>query len=297
VNLSRRWLVFLALLPCGFVLARAALQRMFALWSGSPFDLFGVAAVVIKVALYAGAGGLIVLVFELFRKRRGTAWLAACAALAILIGDQTPRPADLWGYSYVDSAIWRIGYLATRVAPYHPSDAPLQSMATPALPPLTRVDAHTPVGDIQITSGRGSLRTFRWDGVTRSLEILSPETSSENESSFYTRRFGRDGIRHPWYDWAEHRSIVRGEEWEGVKSFRTQADAEAWLAKEQNKTMPFVWTHDGLVVGWSTHVDWRALTVECYQVLVDGRKPTQLAGSDDRDIVVTALGRKLVAEE
>jgi hypothetical protein len=254
--------------------------------------MFGVAAIAIKVALYACAGLLLGVAFRLVRRRRGVASLPACAALAILAADQTPRPVDLWGYSYLDSAIWRAGYLATRLAPDHPTDAPLQSNATPAIQPLTQVDARTPIGAIRITSGRGKLRTFTWDGVTRSLDLLPPETSSEDESRFHTRRHGRDGTRHPWYDWAEHQGIVRGEEWEGVQSFRSQADAEAWLAREQNNTMPFVWTHDGLVVGWSTHVDWRSLTVECYQVLIDGRKPTQLAGSDDRMIVVTHLNRK-----
>jgi hypothetical protein len=290
LNLRGRIVVLVALVPAGLVLARAVLQRLFALWSGSPFDLFGSASIAIKVALYCSAGLLLALAFKSFLKGRRAAWLPACAAIAIFISDQTPRPADLWGYSYMDSAIWRIGYLATRIAPYSPADSPTESKATPAIPPLTRIVAHTRVGEIQITSGRGRLRTFRWDGVTRSLELQPPESGTEGDSLFFTRRYGRDGVRRPWYDWAEHNGIVCGEEWEGVKSFRTQADAEVWLAKKQNRTMPFVWSNDGLVVGWSTHVDWRALTVECYQVLVDDKKPVQLAGSDDRSLVMTAIG-------
>src|SRR5262245_44497909 len=229
MNLRGRNLVLLALVPGGLVLARAVLQRMFALWSGSPFDLFGSAAIAIKFALYSCAGLLLVLAVQLFQKRRYAAWLPACVALAILIADQTPRPVDLWGYSYMDSAIWRIGYLTTCITPHIPADVPMQSKATPAVPPFTRIDAHTPLGAIQITSGRGSLRTFRWDGITRSLELHPPERNSEGNSLFFTRRYGPDGVRRPWYDWAEHNGIVRGEEWEGVKSFRTQADAEAWL--------------------------------------------------------------------
>ena len=287
--LSRHGLLLVAgLLPSGLMLAWALFLRLSATWSGSPFDLFGSAAITIKVTLYACAGLLLAYAILHVEKRKGVAWVPACAALAILGADQTPRPVDIWGYSYMDSAIWRIGYLVSRIAPPRPSDGQLVSKATPALPPLTRVDARTLAGGIQIRSGKGRLRPFTWDGVTRTLELLPPETGSGAETCFYTRRFDSDGVRQPWFDWAEHKGIVRGEYWEGVQEFQSQAEAEAWLARKQDQTMPFVWTHDGLVVGWSTGVDWRSLTVECYQMLVGGKKPVRLEGSIDRDLVVNA---------
>jgi hypothetical protein len=73
----------------------------------------------------------------------------------------------------------------------------------------------------------------------------------------------------------------------GEREIVSHADAEAWLASEQNETMPYVWNNDGLVVGWSTGVDSRSLSVMCYQVLIGGQKPTHLAGSQDENVLVS----------
>lgn len=270
-----------ALVPSGCVLARSTVQRVFALGPDVPFEPFGDAWIPIKVGLYACAGLLAALALKRLQSSKRAAALPGCVALVIFAADQLPR-----GSSYLDAGIWRIGYTVSQLAPYKPTDGPLQSKESPALPPLTRVDVRTPVGPLSIATGTGRLRTFTWDGVTHSLELYPPD---EFVSYFHTRRHKRGGIREPWYDWPEHKGIVCGEEWESVKSFHTQSEAEAWLASEQNETMPLVWSNDGLVVGWSTGVDSRSLSVMCYQVLLDGQKPTQLAGSRDEDVVVSAL--------
>lgn len=283
----KRWRLALpiAFVPAGLVLARSALQRLFALGPDAPFEPFGDAWIPIKVALYAVAGLLTVLAFKDQQVPKRKRALVAFFALAIVAADQLPPSKGRWGNSYLDAGVWRIGYMASRISPYQPTDSPLQSKEPPALPPLTRVDVRTSVGPLSITTGRGALRTFTWDGISRSLELHPPD---EFVSSFHTR-VHRKVIRQPWYDWPEHKGIVRGEEWECVRSFSTTAEAEAWLAREQNKTMPFVWNNDGLVVGWSTGVDARSLSVECYQVLINGQKPTQLGGSQDGNVVVSVV--------
>jgi hypothetical protein len=51
-------------------------------------------------------------------------------------------------------------------------------------------------------------------------------------------------------------------------------------------SLPYVWRHDGLMVGWQKYLARKELDVEVWQVYVNGQKPDHLPGSRDDRIVV-----------
>ena len=215
-------------------------------------------------------------------------WPRLLLACCLLAADFLPFNRA-WGVSLVDEGIDRIGYLVSRLSPPQPHDDPTPPGPKPVLSPMTQLVAHTPEGEITIASGHGLLRTYSWEGATRSLELIPPSRDLYGEQHFHTRHDSPDGERTPAYDWQEFRGIVRGEAWESEQHFQTLNEAEAWLQKENDPALPLVWTNDGLVVGWSKRVDYKALTVVVHQIFVNGRKPTQLAGSQDSLVSVKAV--------
>jgi ankyrin repeat protein len=66
----------------------------------------------------------------------------------------------------------------------------------------------------------------------------------------------------------------------------------AWIKEPERAS--FVYRSDGLMVGWSKAAGPMPLTVEVWQVLIDGKKPTQLAGSQDDKIVVETVETETV---
>jgi hypothetical protein len=75
---------------------------------------------------------------------------------------------------------------------------------------------------------------------------------------------------------------------EGQQHFDTADAAVAWVKARQ--WMPYVYTNDGLVVGWDTTIPERKqLNVEVWQLLVAGSRPTQLGGADDAAVKATKL--------
>ena len=56
----------------------------------------------------------------------------------------------------------------------------------------------------------------------------------------------------------------------------------------------FVYRGDGLMVGWDKIADSKQLTVEVWQILIDGKKPTRLPGRQDDKIVVETIETETV---
>ena len=58
--------------------------------------------------------------------------------------------------------------------------------------------------------------------------------------------------------------------------------------------MPFVYRDDGLMVGWDKNLPRKQLGVEVWQILIDGKKPKRLPGSQDDKIVVETVETETV---
>ncbi len=140
--------------------------------------------------------------------------------------------------------------------------------------PGMKITAVTVDGPIAITCGTGLKRSYTFEGATRSVEMWPRDE----------RWYGSLGLYYPGPGdhWRAHNGISRGVLEEGQQHFQSEQEALDWLARR--KWMPYVYTADGLVVGWSKTLPRRQLNVEVWQIYINGHKPKGLQGSEDDKI-------------
>jgi hypothetical protein len=213
----------------------------------------------------------------------GVTSLGLAAAYAILGLCPSPRPNLQFG-----------GALSSVVAqevvqdPAHKPQAPKDNAGkTPEEPktefamlPGSRITATTSVGTITITADDELTRSYTWEGATRSVEMGRRRQ----------RWYGSLGIAFPGpgNHWKEHHGITRGVLEEGQQHFNRADEAIDWI-KKQNQGQPHVYRDDGLVVGWDKTLPRAQLNVSVWQILIDGKKPQSLPGSDNDAIVVSTV--------
>ncbi len=142
--------------------------------------------------------------------------------------------------------------------------------------PGTRITATTPNGTIVITAGKGLERSYTWENDTRSVKMMARKE----------RWLGSRGLYFPGSGehWRDHNGITRGVLEEGQQHFMTDADALRWIADQ--KWQPYVWRDDGLMVGWSKSHERNQLNVSVWQIIVAGKKPDKLNGSNNDKISI-----------
>ena len=84
--------------------------------------------------------------------------------------------------------------------------------------------------------------------------------------------------------WRDHGGITQCVTDEGQQHFKSVDEALKWI--DGRNWMPFVYRDDGLMVGWRKNLERKELSVEVWQILIDGKKPRRLPGSHDEKIVV-----------
>lgn len=141
--------------------------------------------------------------------------------------------------------------------------------------PESSITADTATGTITITSGKGLMRSYTWEGATRSVEM---EARTK-------RWYGSLGLSFPGPGdhWKVHNGITRGVLEEAQIRFTTVAAAMKWI-KERSKWLPLVYRNDGLLVGFGKTLPRGQLNVEVWQIYINGRKPKTLLGSQDAKI-------------
>ena len=150
--------------------------------------------------------------------------------------------------------------------------------------PRMRITAKTSVGTIAITAVDEQTRSYTWDGGTFAVERLPAAERFFAEDGLYYKGKGEH--------WRDHHGITRCLTKEANKLFITVEDAMAWIKEPERAS--FVYRGDGLMVGWSKTADPKQLTVEVWQILIDGKKPTRLPGSQDDKIVVETVETETV---
>ncbi len=150
--------------------------------------------------------------------------------------------------------------------------------------PGMKITATTSVGTIAVTAADELTRSYTWDGATRAVE-MQPQKS---------RYFGSLGL---FFDgatvhWREHHGIARCSTEEGQQDFKTVEEVMKWI-KEPERMSP-VYRNDGLMVGWYKDLPRKMLDVHVWQILINGKKPTRLPGSQDDKIVVETVAMKNV---
>ncbi len=145
--------------------------------------------------------------------------------------------------------------------------------------PGMRITAKTSVGTIVITAVDELTRAYTWEGATRAVE-MEPRRS---------RILGSLGLFHDARGeiWRDHGGINRCFTREGQQHKRSVKEAMEWI-KEPDR-MASVYRNDGLIVGWRKDLRGHSLDAEVWQILIDGKKPTQLPGGQDDKIVVETV--------
>lgn len=152
-----------------------------------------------------------------------------------------------------------------------PTDAPaVPARNEVALNDGEEVVANTPAGKISISAGPGLLRTYSWGGTTRWV-VMNPRQK---------RWAGSLGLYYEGTppDWAPYQGLSKVDLAEGERHFETLSDAMIWM---QIRRLHFVYSHDGLVVGWRPRPSKDTLQVEVWQFFIDGQKPAHMPGSQD----------------
>lgn len=154
-------------------------------------------------------------------------------------------------------------------------DGPIPKGTEVVMAPGSSITAETSTGTITITAGKGLLRSYTWEGATRSVEM----------GARTTRWYGSLGLAFPGPGdhWKEHNGITRGVLEEGQMRFTTAAAAMKWI-KDRAKSLPLVYRNDGLLVGFGKTLSRKQLNVEVWQIYVGGKKPSTLTGSQDSKI-------------
>jgi hypothetical protein len=155
-------------------------------------------------------------------------------------------------------------------------DGPVPARNEVVMAPGMRITATTPTGTITVRAGKGLKRSYTWEGGTRSVEMWPR----------YDRWYGSLGLYFPGpgEHWENHKGITHAVVEEGQQHFETTDEALKWLA--ERKWMPYVYGNDGLVVGWCKTPAQRQLNVEVWQVLIKGKKPTELPKSQGNKIKI-----------
>jgi hypothetical protein len=150
-----------------------------------------------------------------------------------------------------------------------------------AMTPGMQITARTEKGEITIRAGDGLERFYTWDGATRSAK-LQPRKE---------RWYGSLGITSsepvPWRRWKSNKGITRLLLEEGVLWFKTVDDALAWIKRARSTGADYVYTSNGLVVGWGKILPRKQLNVDVWQFMIDGNKPQSMQGSQNELISVT----------
>lgn len=208
-------------------------------------------------------------------------WLSTLVIVCLVFLNSFPVVGN--GLTLFDRVVAYCGYLVSRIHPYEPVDAPLPEGQKPVIPHNHKLSAATSLGAIELIAGTGTLRTIKWDGVTRQIALIR----NERRSWFDGFDFRSSKVEPTGYIWKMHRCIAKCHYYEAIKNCDNIKAAAEFVEGMKERVMPGVASSDGLVIAWSTETERDVLTVLVYQVLVNGQKPSNLPGADDSQISLT----------
>jgi hypothetical protein len=189
----------------------------------------------------------------------------------VFVGCQSEPPSEAWKQAEARTA--REEWEATNGMAWPSNPIPPEIVMTPGM----QITARTEKGEITIRAGGDFERFYTWDGATRSAK-LQPR---------WERWYGSLGIINsepvPWRRWKSNKGITRGVLEEGVLWFKTVDDALAWIKRSRD----YVYTSNGLVIGFDKVLPRKQLNVDVWQIMIDGKKPQSLPDSQNELISVT----------
>jgi hypothetical protein len=139
------------------------------------------------------------------------------------------------------------------------------------------ITATTDEGTIRILAGEGFERIYMWDDCIRKVEHWPRKQ----------RWYGSKGIYFPGpgFHWKDCGGVKRAVVEEGQQHFENESAALEWINKR--RFMDYVYINDGLMVGW--HIEEHTLSCEVWQIMINGKKPVGLEGSEDAKLSISFL--------
>jgi hypothetical protein len=135
--------------------------------------------------------------------------------------------------------------------------------------PGMTIEAKNENGDIVIKADNVLQRIYGWDGNMVKIKMLPRDK----------RWDGSLGIYSPSSDKEVHMVVE-----EGQQHFNSSKEAIEWLSWQNNR-MKYVYTSNGLVIGW--YKTKNATSVQVWQFYICGHKPTNLPGAKDNLIKIS----------
>ena len=138
-----------------------------------------------------------------------------------------------------------------------------------------KIDATNEHGNIVIEAGKGKRRYYIWDDYKVSYRLVSRTSRWDGGLGAYLPGSG-----------GKIYAVLE----EGQQHFSTEEDIYPWLDWQADR-LKWVYTSDGLVVGWLTTEgpgeNTIALTVNVWQLYIKGEKPKALKGARNDLVKVT----------
>jgi hypothetical protein len=146
-----------------------------------------------------------------------------------------------------------------------------------ALRPGEQIEATNKFGTVRISYVSPRERKYEWDGQARVLTMIPRPEPFMNELGLYDPADCFVLCRTP-------RLVVR----EAAHDFDTIDQIYSYLWAE-NATVDWVYSGDGLAVGWARWPDREQVNIDVQQFTIHGQKPVALRGARNGAIRVTQL--------
>jgi hypothetical protein len=135
------------------------------------------------------------------------------------------------------------------------------------LRPGQSIEATNKFGSVRVSYISPTERKFEWDGKARTVKMRVRPEPFDGEVGLYDPAECLVLCRTP-------RLVVQ----EGVRDFPGYDQVYAYLY-EENASMDWVYTSDGLVVGFGRSPGREQINIDVRQITIHGRKPTALKGA------------------
>lgn len=163
-----------------------------------------------------------------------------------------------------------VGLLCVASIKSYAANRPVKSTV---LSPSQSVEATNKNGKVKISYVSSIKRKYEWDGRSRVVKMILREESFQ----------GRSGLYDPADSWGLNPFEIRLVVEESTVDFDNEDQIYAFLRQSSNY-MDWVYTSDGLVVGFARTPARKQINIDLWQILLRGKKPNGLKGAKQNAI-------------
>ena len=145
--------------------------------------------------------------------------------------------------------------------------------------PGQSIEASNRNGKVRISYVTSVKRKYEWDGRVKIVKLIPRKEPFG----------GRLGLYQPASSWGLNPFEIRLVAQEAAINFASEDQIYAFL-RQSSDYMDWVYTNNGLVVGFGRTPSRKQINIDLWQILLRGQKPNGLIGAKPEDIVV--MGQK-----